>query len=118
LANVVVTVADRPYTMQCPDGEEDHLRELAALLDSEVVRIKQSVGAIGDIRLLVMSGLMVADRLSEAIRKVETLEDQIKSLRESRNIAQMQTKDIEERVADRLDSATRRLEIIAKAMAG
>jgi cell division protein ZapA len=118
LSNVVVTVADRPYTMQCPDGEEEHLRELAALLDGEVMRIKQSVGAIGDIRLLVMSGLMVADRLSESIRKVESLEEQIKSLRESRNIAQMQTKDIEERVADRLDSATRRLEIIAKAMAG
>ena len=54
MANVIVSVADRPYTMQCPDGEEDHLRELAALLDAEIVRIKQSVGAIGDIRLLVM----------------------------------------------------------------
>jgi cell division protein ZapA len=117
LANVVVTVAGRPYTMQCPDGEEDHLRQLAALLDDEITRIKQSVGAIGDIRLLVMSGLMVADRLSEATRKIEQLEDQIKSLRETRNIAQMQTKDIEERVAERLDSATRRLEVIAKAMA-
>lgn len=117
MANVVVTVADRPYTMQCPDGEEEHLRELAALLDSEVTRIRQSVGAIGDIRLLVMAGLMVADRLSESARKVEALEDQIKGLRESRNLAQMQTKDLEERVADRLDHATRRLEIIARAMA-
>ncbi|MEQ1521586.1 MAG: cell division protein ZapA, partial [Aestuariivirga sp.] len=88
MANVVVSVADRPYTMQCPDGEEDHLRELASLLDAEIVRIKQSVGSIGDIRLLVMSGLMVADRLSEAIRKIESLEDQIKGLRESRNQAQ------------------------------
>lgn len=116
MSNVVVTVADRPYTMQCPDGEEAHLQELAALLDAEVMRIRQSVGAIGDIRLLVMAGLMVADRLSEAAHKVEALEDQIKGLRESRNLAQMQTKDIEERVADRLDHATRRLEIIAKAM--
>lgn len=117
MANVVVTVADRPYTMQCPDGEEAHLQELAALLDAEVTRIRQSVGAIGDIRLLVMAGLMVADRLSESARKLEALEDQIKGLRESRNLAQMQTKDLEDRVADRLDHATRRLEIIAKAMA-
>ena len=83
MANVVVSVADRPYTMQCPDGEEDHLRELASLLDAEIVRIKQSVGSIGDIRLLVMSGLMVADRLSEAIRKIESLEDQIKGYAQS-----------------------------------
>ena len=117
MANVVVSVADRPYTMQCPDGEEDHLRELASLLDAEIVRIKQSVGSIGDIRLLVMSGLMVADRLSEAIRKIESLEDQIKGLRESRNLAQAQTKDLEAKFATRLESASARLESIAKAMA-
>jgi cell division protein ZapA len=116
MANVVVSVADRPYTMQCPDGEEDHLRELASLLDAEIVRIKQSVGSIGDIRLLVMSGLMVADRLSEAIRKIEALEDQIKGLRESRNLAQAQTKDLEAKFAARRESASARLESLAKAM--
>jgi cell division protein ZapA len=116
MANVVVTVADRPYTMQCPDGEEDHLRELAALLDTEISRIKQSVGAIGDIRLLVMSGLMVADRLSEAIRKIEGLEDQIKGLRESRNLAQMQVKELEAKFTDRLQRASTKLESLAKTM--
>jgi cell division protein ZapA len=116
MANVVVTVADRPYTMQCPDGEEDHLRELAALLDTEISRIRQSVGSIGDIRLLVMSGLMVADRLSEAIRKIENLEDQIKGLRDSRNVAQMQVKDLEAKFTDRLERASQRLEGIAKAI--
>ena len=117
MAKVVVSVADRPYTMQCPDGEEDHLRELASLLDAEIVRIKQSVGSIGDIRLLVMSGLMVADRLSEAIRKIEALEDQIKGLRESRNLAQAQTKDLEAKFAARLESASARLENVAKTLA-
>ena len=53
MANVVVTVAERPYTMQCPDGEEGHLRELASLLDTEVTRIKQSVGSIGDRKSVV-----------------------------------------------------------------
>jgi cell division protein ZapA len=96
MANVVVTVADRPYTMQCPDGEEDHLRELAALLDTEISRM--------------------ADRLSEAIRKIEGLEDQIKGLRESRNLAQMQVKDIEAKFADRLERASARLEGIAKGL--
>ena len=66
MANVVVTVADRPYTMQCPDGEEGHLRELATLLDTEVARIKSSVGSIGDIRLLVMSGDRKSTRLNSS----------------------------------------------------
>jgi cell division protein ZapA len=117
MANVVVTVADRPYTMQCPDGEEEHLRELAKLLDTEVMRIKQSVGSIGDIRLLVMSGLMVADRLSEAIQKIEALEDQVNGLRESRNLAQTQVKTLEANLSVQLDLASGRLESLAKAMA-
>ena len=117
MAQVIVQVNDRPYTMQCPDGEEDHLRDLARLLDAEVQRIKRSVGSVGDIRILVMSGLMVADRLSEAIRRVEELEEQIRSLRESRNLAQQQTKDVEQRFVERLDKASDRLETIARDLA-
>ena len=58
MAQVVVQVNDRPYTMQCSDGEERHLQELARLLDSEVTRIKESVGQVGDIRVLLMAGLI------------------------------------------------------------
>jgi cell division protein ZapA len=116
MANVVVTVAERPYTMQCPDGEEEHLRELAKLLDIEVNRIKQSVGSIGDIRLLVMSGLMVADRLSEAIHKIEALEEQVNSLREAKNLSHTQLKTLELNLSAQLDLAAGRLEALAQAM--
>jgi cell division protein ZapA len=113
MAQVVVQVNDRPYTMQCPDGEEEHLRELARLLDAEVTRIRQSVGTVGDIRLLVMSGLMVADRLSEAIRKIENLEDQVRGLREARTATQAELKSIEETLSERLDTAAKRLAAVA-----
>lgn len=116
MAHVIVEVNGRPYTMQCPDGEEDHLRELARLLDSEVVRIKQSVGTVGDIRLLVMSGLMVADRLSEAIRRIETLEEEVQELNLSRDEALAETQLLEDRVAGRLETASKRLEVLAREM--
>jgi cell division protein ZapA len=112
MAQVVVQVNDRPYTMQCPDGEEEHLKELARLLDAEVVRIRQSVGTVGDIRLLVMSGLMVADRLSEAIRKIEDREDRVRGLREARAAAQSELKAVEETLSERLDIAAKRLEAV------
>jgi cell division protein ZapA len=114
MGQVVVTVHDRPYTMQCPDGEEEHLQELARLLDSEVQQIKRSVGSVGDIRLLVMSGLMVADRLSESIRKIEELEEQLKAIRESRNQVVAQSKDLETTVAERLETVARRLEVLSR----
>jgi cell division protein ZapA len=114
MANVVVNIAGRPYTMQCPDGEEAHLKDLAKLLDTEVGRIRQSVGAIGDIRQLVMAGLMVADRLSEATRKLEASESENQTLRESRNGALAQIKTMEENFSRALDIASEKLEELAK----
>jgi cell division protein ZapA len=114
MSNVVVNIAGRPYTMQCPDGEEEHLRDLAKLLDTEVTRIRQSVGSIGDIRQLVMAGLMVADRLSEATRKIEMLESDVQNLRESRNMAQSQIRTMEENFTKALDIASEKMEELAK----
>ena len=117
MAQVIVTVAERPYTMQCPDGEEAHLQDLARLLDTEVQRIKKSVGAVGDIRQLVMAGLMVADRLSESVRRVEDLEDQVKGLKDSRAQLAQKTKELEAKVAERMDNAAKRLEALARDIA-
>jgi cell division protein ZapA len=113
MAQVVVQVNDRPYTMQCADGEERQLQELARLLDGEVTRIKQSVGQVGDIRVLLMAGLMVADQLAEARRRIEELQDQIHGLRESRSTAVHYSRTIEEQAADRLNHAAKRLDSLA-----
>lgn len=113
MAQVVVQVNDRPYVMQCPDGEEDHLRELAKLLDTEVSRIKSNVGTVGDIRLLVMAGLMVADRLSESVRRIEELEDQLRGAREARNATAQQAREMEQKFTERLEIATQKLSGLA-----
>lgn len=113
MAQVVVQVNERPYTMQCADGEERHLQELARLLDGEVARIKNGVGQVGDIRLLLMAGLMVADQLTELRRRIEELQDQIHGLRESRSNAVNYGRTIEDRVAELLNLAAKRLETLA-----
>ena len=116
MAQVIVQVNDRPYTMQCPDGEEDHLRELAKLLDTEVMRIRSNVGTVGDIRLLVMAGLMVADRLSESVRRIEELEEQLRGAREARNATVQQARDLEAKFTERLEVAAERLAGLAGKM--
>jgi cell division protein ZapA len=116
MAHVIVEVNGRPYTMQCPDGEEEHLKELARLLDAEVVRIRHSVGTVGDIRLLVMAGLMVADRLSESILRIEELEEQVRALRSERDDALAGAAALEQQVAERLDAAAAKMAAMAKDM--
>ncbi|WP_161957099.1 cell division protein ZapA [Aestuariivirga litoralis] len=114
MAHVIVQVNGRPYTMQCPEGEEAHLRDLAELLDSEVQRVKTSVGNVGDIRMLVMAGLMVADRLSEAITKIQALEEQVNGLREAKNAAQLEALEVQASLGERLMVASERLEVLAQ----
>ena len=114
MAQVIVHVNGHPYTMQCADGEEEHLHELAELLDSEVASIRRSVGSVGDIRLLVMAGLMVADRLSEAIKRIEDIEDELKTIQNGRALLVQQVRELEARLADRLENASRRIEVLAR----
>ena len=114
MAQVVVTVNGRAYTMQCNDGEEAHLADLGELLDSEIERIKDAVGQVGDVRLLLMGGLVVADKLADALKRIEDLEAQIRSTQASRNGAMRQGQELEETVVQRLDAAARRLEAMAR----
>ena len=114
MAQVVVTVNGRAYTMQCNDGEEAHLADLGEVLNSEIDRIKDGVGQVGDVRLLLMGGLVIADKLSDALKRIEELEAQMRSLQASRNGALRQGQEIEETVVQRLDAAARRLEAMAR----
>ena len=116
MAHVIVEVNGRPYTMQCPEGEEAHLRELAELLDGEVQRVKSSVGNVGDIRMLVMAGLMVADRLSEAIARIQSLEEQVAGLREAKTAAQTEAQNLQAMFSARLSAASQRLETLAQSL--
>ncbi len=120
MGQVVVTVNGHPYTMQCNDGEEDHLTELAQLLDTEVKQIRGTVGQVGDIRLLLMAGLIIADRLSESLKRIEDLQEQIRGIKETRTAAPAAAgapvetgNGIEEKVAERIAAAAERLERLA-----
>lgn len=113
MAQVVIEVNGRPYTMQCNDGEEEHLTALALMLDEEVGRIREAVGNVGDIRLLMMAGLVVSDRLVEARREVDGLRDHIRRLSDQGQPA-VGLRIQEDKVAQRLDAAARRLEQLAR----
>jgi cell division protein ZapA len=102
--------------MQCADGEETHLRDLANVVEAQVVKIRAGVGAVGDIRLLLMAGLTIADQLADSKRTIEELQNEIAGLRESRSDADNHGKAIEERVAERINNAALRLETLAAEM--
>lgn len=68
MAQVVLKINGFPYTLGCPDGQEENLQALGAELDKRVTSIKAQVGNLGEARLLVMAGIMLADELSDLRR--------------------------------------------------
>lgn len=65
MARVPVTVNGRRYDIGCDDGQENDVRRLAGELDRRVASLAASVGQVGDSRLLVMTGLLMAHELEQ-----------------------------------------------------
>jgi len=69
MAHVTVSVNGRRYDIGCDDGQEDDVRRLGAELDRRVGGMAAAVGQVGEARLLVMAGLLMAHEL-EQVRPV------------------------------------------------
>ncbi len=116
MALVNVLVNGRAYTVACDDGEEDHLRELAQYLDTRVRQLVESVGQVGDARLMLMAGLVVVDELAEALGRVAELEKEVEDHKAAPQSGEESEEDgtsPEDMAAEALEFAASRLEDIA-----
>jgi cell division protein ZapA len=66
MATVTVEVNGRPYAVGCADGQEERVRILAKQFENQVRQVAGDVGHVGDLRLFLMSALILADELHEA----------------------------------------------------
>ncbi|MBM3518681.1 MAG: cell division protein ZapA [Alphaproteobacteria bacterium] len=72
---VDIKVNGRTYQLSCNAGEEAHLANLAEYFDRRVGELATNSGKqVGEVRLMLMAGLMVADDLSTLLDRVERLE--------------------------------------------
>ena len=77
MPEVTVDVAGRSYRLGCGADEEEHLTGLAAMLDTEARGLLRQFGQMSEGRLLLMTALMVADRLAEADDKTYQTEQRL-----------------------------------------
>ncbi len=73
MPEISLNINERNYMVTCDDGQEAHLRKLAAHLDERIQGLVGAVGQVGEGRLLVMASLMVADELFEAYKENHAL---------------------------------------------
>jgi cell division protein ZapA len=111
LVNVMVN--GRAYTIACDEGEEDHLRELAAVVDAKAREVLGSVGQVGDTRLLLMAALLMADEHHAAMSRLDASARTADDLGQARSALESRAQEAEARAADALELAAKRVEDIA-----
>ena len=82
MPEVTVKIGQCAYTVNCPAGEEPQLQMARAALDAEASTLLAQVGRVPEAQMLLMSGLMLADRtlaLEEQLKAAEVALEQAKT---------------------------------------
>ncbi len=69
-----IKIGGRSFNVSCQEGEEHFLQSAAKLLDAEASVLISQIGRIPEPRMLLMAGLMLADKtagLEEKLRDAE-----------------------------------------------
>lgn len=74
MPDLEITVGGRPFLVSCQPGEEHFLRAAAAMLDAEAQPLITAMGRLPEAKMLLMAGLMLADRTA-------AVEDELRQLK-------------------------------------
>ncbi|GHC43404.1 cell division protein ZapA [Neogemmobacter tilapiae] len=74
MPDLEIQIGGRAFHVACQPGEEHFLRTAAGLLDGEAQPLIAQMGRLPEGRMLLMAGLMLADKMA-------AMEDEVKSLR-------------------------------------
>lgn len=64
MPEIEVIIGDRPFIVSCQPGEEHFLRAAAGQLDAEARPLIAAMGRLPEAKMLLMAGLMLADKVS------------------------------------------------------
>ena len=74
MPEVTITIGGRQFAVACQDGEEHYLHTAAMMLDDEAQVLADQVGRLPEARMLLMAGLMLADKTASVEDRVTSVE--------------------------------------------
>lgn len=107
-----VMIGGRSFYVSCQPGEEHFLRAAAAMLDAEAVPLIAQMGRLPETKLLLMAGLMLADRTAAVEDELRGLKSRIVEL-EARPAATQEVAIIPPQLVDSLSDLAARAEALA-----
>ena len=70
MSQVTIQIGGRSFDVVCQEGEESYLKTAAAMLDQEAQKLESSGARITESRMLLMAGLLLADRTAASEEKI------------------------------------------------
>ena len=86
------------YKLACNEGEEEHLTKLGSIINEEVENLISNIGKIDQNRLLLMAGIVIADKYDTLVNnKFDEINDE--------NVLKL---------SDAIKDANKRIELVAE----
>jgi cell division protein ZapA len=77
MPEVPIQIGGRTFNVACQEGEEHFLHSAAGFLDNEAKALMDQIGRLPESRMLLMAGLMLADKHAGAEDQMKQMEDKV-----------------------------------------
>jgi len=102
MPDVTITIGGRNFPVACQEGEEPLLKAAAKMLDTEASVVSGQIGRLPAERMLLMAGLVLADKtlaktdeLEAAQTKINAMEETLAKAEDLLRKSQMKIADLE-----------------------
>ena len=74
MPEVTISIGGRQFSVACQEGEENYLHAAAKMLDDEASVLSDQVGRMPEGRMLLMAGLLLADKTASIEDRIAEVE--------------------------------------------
>ena len=82
MANVNIKFNGKEFLLSCDDGQEEHLEELSLFLNDKFNDLKNSLGNIGENKLMLITSIKIMDEYFETKKKIEKQKTELTNITE------------------------------------
>jgi len=125
MPQVEITIGGRTFEVACQDGEEQFLMTAASMLDVEASSLSTQIGRMPESRMLLMAGLLLADRTAgledkvrEAEGKMAELQAQVETAKSGGTVERVEIPVMPEGTLEAIEKMAQRAEALAEEVEG
>ena len=85
MTELEISIGGRIFSVACDNEEQEKVREAAALINEEADAIQSTLGRLPESKMLLLSALMIADRLVDLESESKVFKEKSEDLLEVKN---------------------------------